>query len=74
MAEVRRVDWVGIFLLVSGLSMFLLGVSWGMPLMLPPIYIRADKFRWPTQSLDLSQDHFFSRCWWLSFDRPRVLG
>ncbi|KAI1612335.1 fungal trichothecene efflux pump [Exophiala viscosa] len=27
--ELMRVDYVGIFLLVSGLSMFLLGVSWG---------------------------------------------
>lgn len=27
--ELMRVDYVGIFLLVAGLSMFLLGVSWG---------------------------------------------
>ncbi len=29
MQELKRVDWVGIFLLVSGLLMFLLGISWG---------------------------------------------
>ena len=27
--EMKRVDYVGIFLLVAGMSMFLLGVSWG---------------------------------------------
>lgn len=27
--ELKRVDWVGIFLLVSGLILFLLGISWG---------------------------------------------
>lgn len=27
--ELKRVDYVGIFLLVSGMSMFLLGISWG---------------------------------------------
>jgi hypothetical protein len=27
--EIRRLDFVGIFLLVAGLAMFLLGVSWG---------------------------------------------
>lgn len=29
MQEIRRIDFVGIFLLVSGLALFLLGVSWG---------------------------------------------
>lgn len=29
MQELRRVDFGGIFLLVSGLTLFLLGVSWG---------------------------------------------
>lgn len=29
MQEVKRVDFGGIFLLVSGLTLFLLGVSWG---------------------------------------------
>lgn len=29
MQEVKRIDFVGIFLLVAGLAMFLLGVSWG---------------------------------------------
>jgi hypothetical protein len=27
--ELKRIDWAGIFLMTSGLSMFLLGVSWG---------------------------------------------
>lgn len=27
--EFRRIDFVGMFLLVSGLALFLLGVSWG---------------------------------------------
>lgn len=30
MQEVKRVDWVGIFLMVAGLLLFLLGISWGM--------------------------------------------
>lgn len=29
MQEIQRIDFVGIFLLVAGLAMFLLGVSWG---------------------------------------------
>jgi hypothetical protein len=29
MQEVKRIDFGGIFLMVAGLSMFLLGVSWG---------------------------------------------
>ncbi|OQU97446.1 hypothetical protein CLAIMM_03376 [Cladophialophora immunda] len=29
MEEVKRIDFVGIFLMTAGLSMFLLGVSWG---------------------------------------------
>lgn len=29
MQEVKRVDWVGMLLLVAGLVLFLLGVSWG---------------------------------------------
>lgn len=29
MEEVKRIDMVGIFLLVAGLTLFLLGVSWG---------------------------------------------
>ncbi|KAI1613098.1 fungal trichothecene efflux pump [Exophiala viscosa] len=29
MQEVKRIDFVGIFLMVAGLSMFLLGISWG---------------------------------------------
>lgn len=28
--ELKRVDFVGIFLMTAGLSMFLLGVSWGL--------------------------------------------
>jgi hypothetical protein len=27
--ELKRVDWVGMLLLVAGLVLFLLGVSWG---------------------------------------------
>lgn len=27
--ELKRVDWVGMFLLVAGLLLFLLGISWG---------------------------------------------
>jgi multisubunit Na+/H+ antiporter MnhB subunit len=27
--ELKRVDWLGLFLLVAGLTLFLLGVSWG---------------------------------------------
>jgi hypothetical protein len=30
MQELKRVDWVGMFLMVSGLLLFLLGISWGM--------------------------------------------
>lgn len=30
MQEVKRVDWVGIFLMVAGLFLFLLGISWGI--------------------------------------------
>ena len=30
MQEIKRVDWVGMFLIVAGLVLFLLGVSWGM--------------------------------------------
>ena len=30
MQEVKRIDFVGVFLLVAGLCMFLLGISWGM--------------------------------------------
>ncbi len=30
MEEIKRIDWVGAFLLVAGLVLFLLGVSWGM--------------------------------------------
>lgn len=37
MQEVKRVDWVGAFLLVTGLALFLLGVSWG-PSSLPPFW------------------------------------
>lgn len=33
MEEVKRIDWIGAFLLVAGLVLFLLGVSWGL---LPP--------------------------------------
>ncbi len=29
MQEVKRIDFVGCFLLVAGLCLFLLGVSWG---------------------------------------------
>lgn len=29
MDELKRIDWVGAFLLTSGLTLFLLGVSWG---------------------------------------------
>lgn len=29
MEEVKRIDWVGMFLLVAGLVLFLLGISWG---------------------------------------------
>ena len=29
MQEIKRVDWVGMLLLVAGLVLFLLGVSWG---------------------------------------------
>lgn len=29
MQEIKRIDWVGILLLVAGLVLFLLGVSWG---------------------------------------------
>jgi hypothetical protein len=29
MDEVKRVDFVGIFILVAGLALFLLGISWG---------------------------------------------
>lgn len=29
MQEVKRIDFGGIFLMVAGLSLFLLGVSWG---------------------------------------------
>ena len=29
MEEAKRIDWMGIFLLVAGLVLFLLGVSWG---------------------------------------------
>ena len=29
MQEVKRIDWIGAFLLVAGLVLFLLGVSWG---------------------------------------------
>lgn len=29
MEEVKRIDWIGAFLLVAGLVLFLLGVSWG---------------------------------------------
>lgn len=27
--ELKRIDWIGIFLLVAGLVLFLLGISWG---------------------------------------------
>ena len=30
MDEVKRIDWIGMLLLVAGLVLFLLGVSWGM--------------------------------------------
>jgi hypothetical protein len=30
MQELKRVDWVGMFLMVAGLLLFLLGISWGM--------------------------------------------
>lgn len=29
MQEIKRVDWVGMFLIIAGLVLFLLGVSWG---------------------------------------------
>jgi hypothetical protein len=29
MEEVKRIDFVGAFLMASGLTLFLLGVSWG---------------------------------------------
>lgn len=29
MEEFKRIDFIGIFLMVAGLSLFLLGVSWG---------------------------------------------
>ncbi|KAL2421666.1 Trichothecene efflux pump TRI12 [Exophiala dermatitidis] len=29
MQEIKRIDWVGMFLLVAGLVLFLLGISWG---------------------------------------------
>lgn len=29
MEEVKRIDFVGIILLVTGLTLFLLGISWG---------------------------------------------
>jgi hypothetical protein len=29
MEEVKRIDFMGILLLVSGLTLFLLGISWG---------------------------------------------
>jgi len=30
MQELKRVDWIGMLLIVAGLVLFLLGVSWGM--------------------------------------------
>jgi hypothetical protein len=32
MEELKRIDWIGAFLLVAGLVLFLLGVSWGVSL------------------------------------------
>ena len=29
MQEIKRVDWIGMFLIIAGLVLFLLGVSWG---------------------------------------------
>ncbi|KAJ4343086.1 hypothetical protein N0V95_006783 [Ascochyta clinopodiicola] len=30
-AELKKVDWVGVFLLIAGLALFLVGISWGGP-------------------------------------------
>ncbi|CAO2656026.1 Nn.00g048290.m01.CDS01 [Neocucurbitaria sp. VM-36] len=31
LAELKKVDWIGVFLLIAGLALFLLGISWGGP-------------------------------------------
>jgi hypothetical membrane protein len=31
MAELKKVDYIGVFLLISGLTLFLVGISWGGP-------------------------------------------
>lgn len=31
LAELKKVDWLGIILLISGLTLFLVGISWGGP-------------------------------------------
>lgn len=43
MDELKRVDFVGIFLLVSGLVLFLLGVSWGKSCVLIPCHSLTPK-------------------------------
>jgi hypothetical protein len=31
MAELRKIDWIGVALLIAGLALFLVGISWGGP-------------------------------------------
>ena len=61
--ELMRVDYVGIFLLVAGLSMFLLGVSWGELIVLIDLEARDTDhlLRRRTLALEIHQNHL-SHC------------
>jgi hypothetical protein len=74
MQELKRVDWVGIFLLVSGLLTFLLGISWGKL----DIPFQANNFtkdcRWLTRSLEFPKNNLSVCCWGLFTCGTRSLG
>jgi Fungal trichothecene efflux pump (TRI12) len=44
MEEVKRIDFIGAFLLTSGLALFLLGISWGTLILSPPKVFFAKTF------------------------------
>lgn len=82
LVELKRVDWVGLFLLVAGLSLFMLGVSWGgscthsLCLYNRGVLPRspADTNRWPTGPLVLGQDRIPHRRRWLALDCIGPMG
>jgi hypothetical protein len=54
MQEVKRIDFVGTFLISAGLCMFLLGITWGEFLPWNPLYTANLNFRWFTLSMDIA--------------------